>query len=113
MTLVLSGELLHPLILTLLHLLGRQVFLVRGDGPLVPMRVGDRSAAIAPELIGHLPHRADIFAPAFTARLNNSSQFSTYSHSAAGDPPNAVGPFAPPIGSLSMIANCRRVSRRA
>ena len=46
---------LHPLGLPLLHLLRREIFLVRRDRPRVPVRIGERSAAIAPELIRHRP----------------------------------------------------------
>src|SRR5260221_2616978 len=56
----LRGELLHPLRLTLLHFLGRQIFLVRRDRPPVPVRVSEGSGAIAPELIRHGPHGAPL-----------------------------------------------------
>src|SRR5260221_3935191 len=46
-------ELLHELILPLLHPLRREVFLVRRDAPRVPVRIGERAGAIAPELIRH------------------------------------------------------------
>src|SRR5258705_337273 len=49
----LRRELLHELILPLLHLLRREVFLVRRDAPGVPVRIGERAGPIAPELIRH------------------------------------------------------------
>jgi hypothetical protein len=52
------GEVLHELVLTLLHFLWRQVFLVRRNRPHIPGGVEERAAAIAPELIGHLAHLA-------------------------------------------------------
>src|SRR5206468_12358065 len=47
---------LHPLLLTLVHLLTREVFFVRGDRPRVPFGIDDAAAPISPELILHLPH---------------------------------------------------------
>src|SRR6266446_585190 len=49
-------ELLHPLRLALLDFLAREIFFVRRDRPCVPVRVGQRSGAIASELIRQLPH---------------------------------------------------------
>src|SRR5690349_18263733 len=51
-------ELLHPLLLPLVELLGRQIFLVRRDRPAVALWIDEGSAAIAPELVLHLTHRA-------------------------------------------------------
>src|ERR1051325_616816 len=52
----LTGHLFHELVLSLLHLLRREIFLARGDRPQVPLRVLETARAIAPELIGHLAH---------------------------------------------------------
>jgi hypothetical protein len=63
--------LLHPLRLPLLHFLFGEIFFVRRDRPIEPVRVGEGSGAIAPELILHLPHRA---AEDLPARRNGASE---------------------------------------
>ena len=60
---------------SLLHLLGRDVLDVGGEGPLVAERVGDLGEAVAPELVGRC--RRDAVQPASTACLNAASQSST------------------------------------
>src|SRR6188768_2201032 len=45
---LLLGELLHPFLLPLLHLLRREVLLARGDRPRIPFRVGEGPATISP-----------------------------------------------------------------
>src|SRR4029079_15455183 len=59
--LCLSGlrrELLEELGRALVDFRPREIFLPRGDIPLIPERVDQAAAAIAPELIGHLAHRS-------------------------------------------------------
>ena len=98
-------ELLHELILPLLHFLGREIFLVRRDRPLVPVRVGEGSAAIAPELIRHLPHgpgshlraRRDGAVEQRVAVLHVEPE----RRRRAAD---RLGAFAPPIASFSMMS---------
>src|SRR5690242_2595310 len=49
---------LEELLRAAVHFLAREVFLVCGNRPLESEWIGEGSAAIAPELIHHLAHRA-------------------------------------------------------
>src|SRR5687767_10559584 len=53
----LTRELLEEVVRALFHLLWREVFFPRRDRPVVPLRIDQHAAAIAPELILHLAHR--------------------------------------------------------